>query len=68
MFLFLVICFLLIISFFIAFMNGAITDLTQEKYNAVLENQPDIILKKIWDQYNEINLSLIFLNIFFYLL
>ncbi len=65
MFLFLVICFLLIISFFIAFMNGAITDLTQEKYNAVLENQPDIILKKIWDQYNEINLSLIFLNIFF---
>lgn len=63
MFLFFVV-FFLIVGFAIIFMYGVIADLTQEKYNTIIENKPDSILKKIWNKYDEITSTLFFLNAF----
>ncbi|MDR0926359.1 MAG: CBS domain-containing protein [Ignavibacteria bacterium] len=64
----LIITFLLAFSQFISFLNGSISELSQEIYNRIITANPESKLTKIWERYDEICGTLIFIQAFTILL
>ena len=59
-----VVAFLLLINQLASFLNGIISELTQEVFSRNNGSNSNSKLQKIWDKYNEIHYSLIFIQAF----
>ncbi len=58
---------LLVVGLVTAFMNGAVSNLTQDFYNNIITQHPNSKLSKIWDRYDETIHSLFLVESFFVL-